>query len=95
MSANNLLSPIFSSGISFVIIGKLKESMRTQILLNGSEPCENMVDSGSCIKTCKVYSCRLCEMMIMATTESKDEILLVMNNMLRRIRQGIMIPNAQ
>ena len=34
-------------------------------------------------------------MMIMATTESKDEVLLVMNNMLRRIRQGIMIPNAQ
>lgn len=34
-------------------------------------------------------------MLIMATTESKDEVLLVMNNMLRRIRQGIMTPNAQ
>jgi gamma-glutamyl phosphate reductase len=34
-------------------------------------------------------------MMMLATTESKEEILLVMNNMLRRVRQGIMIPNAQ
>ncbi len=34
-------------------------------------------------------------MMMLATTESKDEVLLVMNNMLRRVRQGIMIPNAQ
>ncbi len=33
--------------------------------------------------------------MMLATTESKDEILVVMNNMLRRVRQGIMIPNAQ
>ncbi len=34
-------------------------------------------------------------MLILATTENKDQYMIVMNNMLRRIRQGIMIPNAQ
>ena len=54
-----------------------------------------MVEVGSSIKTCKVFACRWCEMVMMATTEIKDEVMLVMNNMLRRVRQGIMIPNAQ
>lgn len=39
--------------------------------------------------------CRVCEMMMVGITDQREEVLLVMNNMLRRIRQGIMIPNAQ
>lgn len=54
-----------------------------------------MLEAGSSVKGQKVWVCRVCEMMMAATTENKDQILLVTNNMLRRIRQGIMIPNAQ
>lgn len=50
---------------------------------------------GSSVRGCRVFACRVCEMMMMALTEHREEVLLVMNNMLRRIRQGIMIPNAQ
>lgn len=96
MHPNNLLTPIYSSSKIFLYLDKSKDMMRTQILVNSNEPMQNMVEWGSCIKTYKVWACRLCEMVMMATTtESKDEVLLVMNNMLRRIRQGIMIPNAQ
>lgn len=48
------------------------EELKTQILLNSSSPHTNLIEIGSCIKGCKVYSCRICEMMMMATTESKD-----------------------
>jgi hypothetical protein len=53
------------------------------------------MEMGSCVKGSRVWACRVCEMVMAATTDGREELLLVMNNMLRRIRQGIMIPNAQ
>ena len=84
-----------SSLLTVVGPGKGREGVKTQVLLNSCEPWGNMVDAGSCMRGCRVLVCRVCEMMMVGMTEQRDEVLLVMNNMLRRIRQGIMIPNAQ
>lgn len=51
---------------------KGKETVRSQVLLNGGEPFGNMLEAGSSVKGQKVWVCRVCEMMMAATTENKD-----------------------
>lgn len=53
-----------------------------------------MINVGSSMKGCKVYQCKVCEMWMLAAND-QGNIWVVMNNLIRRSRQGIMIPNAQ
>lgn len=40
-----------------------------------------------------LYECKMCEMWIMAV--KNGEMRIILNNLIKTIRQGIMIPNAQ
>jgi hypothetical protein len=48
-----------------------KDGLKTQVLLNASEPWGNMVEVGSCVRGFRVMVCRVCEMMMMGTTDNK------------------------
>ena len=41
----------------------------------------------------KLYECRMCEMWMLAIRNG--EIRIILNNLIKAVRQGIMIPNAQ
>lgn len=69
--------------------------MRIEILINSSEPTENMVEADPGFKPdWKVYKCKVCEMWMLAIGQDK-KVWVLMNNLIKTIRQGIMIPNAQ
>lgn len=40
-----------------------------------------------------LYECKMCQMWIMAS--KNNQIRIILNNLIKAVRQGIMIPNAQ
>ena len=46
-------------------------------------------------ENCKILQCKVCEMWILALDETNRNIWVILNNLIKSCRQGIMIPNAQ
>ena len=76
-------------------MGQVKDSMRSQILINSADSNENLVEVGSSdAKEWRLYRCKVCEMWMMARSKGGD-VMIVSNTHIKSFKQGIMIPNAQ
>lgn len=95
IGASSFLVGPLRSGTTLLTLGKLQDPMRTQVVINSAEPTENMVDADSASNPdWRVYKCKVCEMWMVAVGPDR-KIWMLMNNLIKSVRQGILIPNAQ
>jgi|JI6StandDraft_1071083.scaffolds.fasta_scaffold11689_5 hypothetical protein len=95
MGLSNFLIGPLRSGKPLINLGKIQDPTRTQIVINSAEPSENMTEADPSSKTeWKVYKCKVCEMWMIAVGQDR-KVWVLMNNLIKSIRQGILIPNAQ
>ena len=64
-------------------------------MLNSADPLSNMITDESQSPVWRILQCKVCEMWILGNNCESGETWVILNNLIKSSRQGIMIPNAQ